>query len=107
MIAKEKQNCWEYWNCGRGPTGSKDRKHVCPTAIEYRLHGVHGGRRAGRACWVVAGTMCKGKVQGFFAQKYNNCKECEFYKSVLTAEGPGFELTLSLIKRLAKKDNAK
>jgi hypothetical protein len=107
MTAKKKLNCWEYWNCGRGPTLSKDRKHVCPSATEYRFHAVHGGRRAGRACWVVAGTMCQGKVQGVFAQKYNNCKECEFYKSVLAEEGAAFELTLSLMQRLGKRNNSK
>jgi|GEM_PF-6946432 len=32
-------------------------------------------------CWQVAGTLCKGNVQGVFVQKYVNCYECEVYKS--------------------------
>jgi len=31
-------------------------------------------------CWTIAGTRCKGKVQGKFAQKFNNCMACEFYQ---------------------------
>ena len=31
-------------------------------------------------CWTIAGTRCKGEVQGKFAQKFNNCLTCEFYQ---------------------------
>jgi hypothetical protein len=62
------------------------------------LDGVHNGTNAGRACWVIAGTMCEGQVQGTFAQKYKNCGVCDFYKSVLKEEGSYFEMTINLLK---------
>lgn len=73
---------------------------VCPTVSESKLNGVHNGSQAGRACWVVAGTFCNGDVQGKFAQKYNTCMKCDFYQKVLEEEGPKFEITLTLMKRL-------
>ncbi len=42
------------------------------------------GREAMR-CWQVAGTFCRGEVQGTFAQKFISCSECEVY-SVATAD---------------------
>ncbi|MBE3066651.1 MAG: diguanylate cyclase [Chloroflexi bacterium] len=30
-------------------------------------------------CWLVAGTFCRGEVQGRFAQKLGNCAKCEVY----------------------------
>ena len=32
------------------------------------------------ACWEVAGTVCRGKVQGKFAQKLGDCSLCEVYR---------------------------
>jgi hypothetical protein len=31
-------------------------------------------------CWLQAGTMCGGQVQGKFADKYELCTECKVYK---------------------------
>jgi len=31
-------------------------------------------------CWEVAGTFCKGAVQGTFAKKLKDCQECEVYQ---------------------------
>ena len=62
-----KIKCWEYMKCGR----DKDATIKCPAYPNF-----------GRICWVVAGTFCEGKVQGTFAQKYENCKRCEFYQKV-------------------------
>ncbi|MBI5102871.1 MAG: hypothetical protein HZB33_13690 [Nitrospirae bacterium] len=61
------------------------------------LAGVHGGKNAGRACWVLAGTMCGGKVQGTFAQKYANCEVCDFFRSVKEEEGSAYELSIVLL----------
>ncbi len=100
-MVKRKKNCWEVMNCGRGP--DKTRKPgapVCPATVEQRLHGVHGGRLGGRACWLVAGTMCGGKPQGVFAEKYGNCKLCRFYNQVMDEEESRFQLTMNLMKRL-------
>jgi hypothetical protein len=67
---------------------------------ETRLHGVHGGTSAGRACWVIAGTQCGGREQGTFATKYHNCEKCDFYNRVKTEEGPHYELSILILKRL-------
>lgn len=60
IIIKESEiKCWEMKKCGK-----KD----CPAYL-------HPGGR----CWLLAGTMCGGVVQGEFAVKYKSCTECEVY----------------------------
>ncbi|MDP2166997.1 MAG: hypothetical protein Q8J64_01560 [Thermodesulfovibrionales bacterium] len=99
-----KKNCWEVKKCGRQPGGEREKElGVCLAAAESRLDGVHGGRNAGRTCWVVAGTLCGGKVQGTFAKKYETCEVCEFYQAVRKEEGPNFEMSIYLLKRLQKE----
>ena len=72
---ERKLNCWEYKNCGREPYGHNAKElGVCPAATESKLDGIHGGKNAGRTCWVVAGTLCRGVKQGTFAQKYSSCR---------------------------------
>ncbi len=67
---EKKLNCWEFKKCGREPGGTHANDlGVCPTTQEMRLDGVHGGINAGRSCWVVTGTLCRGEVQGTFAKK--------------------------------------
>lgn len=66
-----KVKCWEYMRCGR----DKDATVKCPAYPDF-----------GRICWVVAGTFCEGKAQGTFAQKYENCEKCEFYRKVKNKE---------------------
>ena len=96
-----KMNCWEFKKCGRQPGGEKVKElSVCPAAVEKRLNGVHGGRNAGRACWIVAGTYCQGKIQGTFADKYSSCKECDFYQRVREEEYPRFKLSAVLLALL-------
>jgi len=65
-------NCWDFKKCGRTD---------CPARV----------RNAGCLCWIVAGTMCGGSVQGTFAQKIGSCLECDFYKfrSVVAASRKG------------------
>ncbi len=87
---KGKVNCWEYKKCGRQPGGGKVAElGVCPAATEQLLNGTHGGTNAGRACWVVAGSLCGGKIQGTYAKKLLNCWRCEFMNSVKLEEEPG------------------
>ena len=50
--------CWERLKC--------DKKD-CPS---------YGKQR----CWAVAGTFCRGAVQGAFAQKIGDCRKCVVYK---------------------------
>lgn len=96
-----KKNCWEVLNCGREIGGKNVRTlGICPAAIDERLEGVHGGKNAGRACWVVAGTFCEGRVQGTFAQKYGDCTSCEFFRTVRKEEGSDYETALVLLKKI-------
>lgn len=96
-----KQNCWEFKKCGREQGGYMSAQlGVCPSATEARLHGTHEGKFAGRACWVVGGTLCGGKEQGTFAQKYHNCEKCNFYRTVKQEEGGKFVLSVVLINKL-------
>ncbi len=64
-------NCWEFKRCGREAGGAKAGEFgVCPA---YPDHG--------HDCASMAGTLCGGTVQGSFAQKISNCRQCEFYQS--------------------------
>jgi len=102
-----KKNCWEFKGCGREPGGTNVKAlGVCPATTDARLDGVHGGKNAGRTCWVVAGTFCGGNVQGTFAQKFANCELCEFYQSVRKEEGHRYQYSISLIRMLKEKESA-
>lgn len=95
-----KQNCWEFMKCGREMNGIKSTDMgVCPVCFEKQLDGVHGGKNAGRACWVVAGTMCAGKVHGSFAEKTGDCLRCDFFKSVQKEEGPTIVKITELLEK--------
>lgn len=96
-----KKNCWEYKQCGREPLGKNVKVHgVCPAATENKLHGIHGGINAGRSCWVITGTLCDGKRQGVFTQKYNSCKDCDFYKMVQNENFENFQISGTLLQKL-------
>ncbi len=83
-----KQNCWEFKNCGRQFGGPKAHElGVCPAASEVKLNGANSGKNGGRACWVIAGTLCGGKVQGTQAQKGQSCAVCDFFNLVIKEEG--------------------
>jgi hypothetical protein len=97
----KKLNCWEFKECGRFPGGEKEKElGVCPVTTEKRLDNIHDGDNAGRACWVVANSMCGGNIQGNFAQKFGNCAACNFYKRVKHEEFPNFQLTPLLLKKI-------
>ncbi len=97
----QKLNCWEFKRCGREPGGIKvNEMGVCRAALEVKLQGVHNGRNAGRACWIVAGTLCGGKPQGTFAHKVMSCIECEFYRKVRAEEEKNFLLSKDLLGKL-------
>ena len=96
------QNCWEYKRCGRQPGGLKTNElGVCPAATEVRVDGVNHGKNAGRCCWVIAGTLCKGEKQGLFAQKLTNCIACDFYQHAATEEGSFAAKSREILKRLS------
>jgi hypothetical protein len=99
-----KLNCWEVKKCGRQPGGENvSAMGICPAATNVKLDGVHYGKKAGRACWVVAGTLCDGQVQGTFAIKYHDCSRCDFYLNVKEEEeaAKDFQPTTALIRIMA------
>ena len=99
-----KRNCWDQKKCGRELNGAKaDELGVCPASTEKSLDGIHGGKNAGRTCWVVAGSMCVGKKQGTFYEKHGNCKQCDFYLVVKQEEGMNLEMSVVLVNKLRKK----
>ncbi|MFH2144774.1 MAG: two-CW domain-containing protein [Candidatus Omnitrophota bacterium] len=103
-----KKNCWEHKNCGRQAGGAQEKQFgACPATTEKRLHGTHGGTNAGRACWVIAGTLCAGKTQGEFAKKFKNCLNCDFYRLVKNEEKDCFILTPLLLKKLKDESASK
>ena len=103
-----KQNCWEFKKCGREPGGAKAKElGICPSTVASDLDGIHGGKCAGRACWVVAGSLCGGKIQGTYAQKLLNCWRCEFMNAVKRDEEPeahGFSHTRLGMERIKEKE---
>ena len=78
-MSRNKINCWEYMKCGRGPEQEND---ICPAASDPSFDSMNDGINAGRSCWLVAGTACKGSASGSFAKEFKNCRKCEFFKKV-------------------------
>jgi len=104
----KKKNCWEFKGCGREPGGKKVKDlGVCPVTVHGAIDGAHDGDMGGRACWIIAGSLCGGKIQGTYAQKLNNCWRCDFMNLVKKEEEPselGFSHTrLGVEKTLEKK----
>lgn len=56
-------NCWEFMNCGKERTGD------CPAYPN-----------GGKVCYLFAGTLCGGMIQGIHAIKIQTCRQCVFYK---------------------------
>jgi sigma-B regulation protein RsbU (phosphoserine phosphatase) len=103
LPAGRKLNCWEVKKCGRQPGGEKTAElGICPATLEKDFDGFFGGKNSGRACWLVAGTFCKGQIQGTFAQKFKNCAQCEFYNQVMREEGTLFDPADRVMKYIDK-----
>ena len=100
-----KLNCWEFTNCGRQPGGAHEHDlGRCPATMEKRLDGVHDGVTAGRACWVVSGTSCKGEPQGIVAREMKKCETCEFYMKVQSEECSSFRSSAELLAMIECTD---
>lgn len=98
-----KKNCWEHNNCGREQNGIKvDALGVCPAASDDRLDGVHGGKKSGRACWMIPGTLCGGKVHGTYSMKSMTCETCDFYLLTKQEEGTNFQFAVFLRNKLKR-----
>lgn len=93
-----KRNCWEIMKCGRGLNGTiVDSRGVCPAATEKKLDGEHGGKNAGRSCWIITGTLCNNRIQGFIDHKLTSCTKCKVYNTVRQEEYPYYVLPRVLL----------
>jgi len=82
-----KINCWEFKKCGREAGGKNTAKlGICPAASDARFENINRGKNAGRCCWMVVGTFCRGKILGTYALKIATCMDCDFYKKVCAEE---------------------
>lgn len=95
-----KQNCWEATNCGHQPGGENEAADgVCPASIAEPLDGMHDGKNGGRACWAIPETLSCGGIAEKGASKWESCRKCAFYWSVLGEEKD----TCSSISQILKK----
>ena len=67
--------CWRELDCGQSD---------CP---------VYGREHA--RCWLIAGTYCRGEVQGAFARKLKDCRMCQVYRQA--SADPVREITENFI----------
>jgi len=98
---EKKINCWEFLRCGRELGGINAYElGVCPVSTYVWFDGLHGGRNAGRTCWVIGGTMCHGNIQKSFDEKFRGCGKCDFYLSVREAEGKEMIPSVLLLNKM-------
>jgi hypothetical protein len=64
-------NCWELEDCGREKGGHNVKELGECIASKEGL---------GHSCWAIAGTLCKGEIQGIYAKKIKYCTSCEIFK---------------------------
>ena len=74
------------------------------------FNGMHGGTKAGRACWVAAGSSGDTQPSGTHAAVLRDCLRCDFFKLVQNDEQGsenGFSATrLGMLKNLPGKKPA-
>ncbi|MFZ5798924.1 MAG: two-CW domain-containing protein [Desulfobulbaceae bacterium] len=96
-----KLNCWEFTGCERQPGGKKTGElGTCPAATMTKAHGINNGVNAGRACWVISGSLCGGAIQGSYVEKLGGCLKCSFFNQVHQEEGSRFINSREIMKIL-------
>lgn len=96
-----KLNCWDFFHCDKQAAGIDEKHaHVCPACLEAKLNGIHGGKNGGRACWVVKGTKCGGRITRTFIPKFIICRLCEFRRIVINEESSDFIVSDDFMKML-------
>ncbi len=77
--------CWKMMDCGQKSCGCFGREPL--------------------QCWTISGTHCKGKVQGKFAQKINDCLACEFYQEAADDPVVRIGIQFSHMMQIIEKKN--
>jgi hypothetical protein len=96
----ERKNCWEVMSCGRQPDGENvEELGACPTTLPNKYDSFNKGKHGGRFCWAVAGTLCGGKLEGVYIDKFGNCINCNFLKQVSEEEAQHFVLSPKILKK--------
>jgi hypothetical protein len=97
-----KINCWQFMGCGlqmKGNLLTFRKPYVCPVLSEKKFDGIHGGKNAGRACWMISHTICNGTRQDSLELKYKTCTICDFYRLVMEDEENNF-IGLDALKKM-------
>jgi hypothetical protein len=96
----KKKNCWEFKNCGQNIRDKKGDSRPCQVPKMAIYDGVNNGENGGRVCWIIADSVCEGKVQSTFQQKLETCSACDFYKAVMEEEGGKPDISLDLLRKI-------
>jgi hypothetical protein len=104
VLAGVKKNCWEFKVCGQERTGRNNSHVKCPVPEMTTSNGINGGKNAGRICWLVSHTMCKGETDTTFEEMIKICGECDFYKLVKEEEGEELVLSLDMLREAYEKN---
>ncbi len=70
-------------------------------------NGINGGKNAGRICWLIANTMCRGDNATTFEDMITTCTECDFYKLVKEEEGNQLMLSLDMLQETYEENKAR
>ncbi len=63
---------------------------------------MHGGKNAGRACWVIDDSLCPDEMRKSSTMKFAGCWKCDFYHLVRDEERSsphGFMITYREMKK--------
>lgn len=89
----KKLNCWQFKKCGCEIGGKlAERWGVCPVVSDNEYNGKNGGKKAGRYCWKIKGTLCKNKKEKNLFNKFISCIHCDFFNLVQNEEGRNFQI---------------
>ncbi len=106
-----KKNCWEVKGCGQKRGGNGKNTLKCPVPDMATSDGINGGQNAGRICWLIANTMCKGNAEeATFEEMFNTCVECDFYRLVREEEGKSMMFSIEMLRTAyeeAKAENSR
>ncbi|MDA8240856.1 MAG: hypothetical protein M0Z67_10865 [Nitrospiraceae bacterium] len=99
-----KKNCWEVKGCGQQRRGHKNSLVKCPVPEMTSADGINDGKNAGRICWLIANTMCKGATESTFEAMITTCGECDFYNLVKAEGGEKVMLSIDMLREVYEKN---